>query len=71
MYKQLGQTLPKVKRILEINPEHPVFDKMLGLDKPVQEDWADILYGQALLAEGAALPDPSGFSKKIASVMAG
>ena len=70
LYRQMGQELPKVKRILEINPEHPVFDKMLGLEKPVQENWADILYGQALLSEGAALPDPAGFSKKIATLMA-
>lgn len=69
LYKQMGQELPKVKRILEVNPDHPIFDRMLELDKDAQGEWAEILYGQALLSEGSAHPDPAGFSKKIANLM--
>jgi molecular chaperone HtpG len=69
LYRQMGQELPKVKRILEVNPDHPIFERMLSLDTDTQKNWADILYGQALLSEGSALPDPAAFSKQLANLM--
>lgn len=69
LYRQMGQELPKVKRILEVNPNHPIFERMLALDTATQKNWADILYGQALLSEGSALPDPAAFSKRLADLM--
>ncbi len=66
MYRAMGQELPNVKRILELNPAHPL---VVGLkqafdaseDHTALAGTAEILYGMALLAEGGELPDPSRF----------
>jgi molecular chaperone HtpG len=58
-----------VKRIMEINPSHPVFEKMLKATPEQQRQWAEILYAQALLTEGSELPDPVKFSQQIANLM--
>lgn len=69
---QLSKDQPqKHKRILEINPKHPVIEKMLDLDEKKRATWADVLYGQALLNEGSALPDPSKFSHQLSEVLLG
>lgn len=57
------------KRILEINPLHPLFERMLTLTKDEQTKWGEILYGQALLTEGSVLPDPVKFSRQVADLM--
>ena len=57
------------KRILEINPLHPVIEKMLSLDAEKQKTWSEILYNQALLNEGSQLPDPHKFTKQITELM--
>ena len=59
-----GQKLPAAKPILEINPAHPIVLR-LGKEEPRFADWAALLYEQALLAEGGALEDPSGFVKRL------
>ncbi|MNL06254.1 Chaperone protein HtpG [compost metagenome] len=58
-----------VKRIMEINPSHPVFEKMMKATPEQQTQWAEILYAQALLTEGSSLPDPVKFSQQIAQLM--
>ena len=57
------------KRILEINPHHPLFERMLTLSSDEQAKWAEILYSQALLTEGSHLTDPAKFSRQIADLM--
>lgn len=73
LLEQAGQTAPKQKRILEINPKHPLLDKLNSLhianDTVKLADYAKLLYGQALLAEGSPLPDPVAFNKLVATVM--
>ncbi|SMF39673.1 molecular chaperone HtpG [Pseudobacteriovorax antillogorgiicola] len=69
MMEAMGQSMPKSKRIMEINPDHPVFAKMKGLTEDKQKVWAEILYNQALLTEGSPIEDPLKFSKQIASLM--
>lgn len=74
MLEQTGQDVPKVKRILEVNPSHPILEKLQArfeADKhdPVIREFAELLYGQALLAEGSQPRDPAGFSKKLATIM--
>lgn len=59
----------KIKRIMEINPKHPVFEKMLKASPEQQTKWAEILFAQALLTEGSNLPDPVKFSQQIAELM--
>lgn len=58
-----------VKRIMEINPKHPVFEKMLKATPEQQTKWAEILFAQALLNEGSNIPDPVKFSRQIAELM--
>ena len=65
----MGQDLPKTKRILEINPQHPIFDKMLKMAAEKQNSWAEILYNQALLNEGSPIKDPARFNKQISQLM--
>ena len=72
--RQMGQDVPKVKRILEVNPAHPSLQKLhvrFEKDKrdPVVREFAELLYGQALLAEGGQPIDPAGFGNKLAEVL--
>jgi len=69
LLESMGQAIPKAKRVLEINPQHPLYEKMLNLPKTQQEDWAEILYQQALLNEGSQIENPQRYSQKIANLM--
>ncbi len=74
MMRALGHETPEVKRILELNPAHPVVERLQArfsenAEDPVLADGAELLYGQALLAEGNAPPDPARFSKLVAELM--
>jgi molecular chaperone HtpG len=74
MMKAMGQEVPSVKRILELNPKHPILEKLHAIheqDKndPALEEYAQLLYGQAILAEGGELPRPAQFSKLVAELM--
>jgi molecular chaperone HtpG len=64
MLKAAGQQAPETKPILEINPEHPLLLKLKYDDKQFNE-WTNVLFDQALLAEGGQLNDPAGFVKRI------
>ena len=69
MLEKMGQKMPATKRVLEINPDHPIFEKMLTFSSDKQDLWAEVLYNQALLNEGSNLKDPIKFSKQIAQIM--
>ncbi|NDI87293.1 molecular chaperone HtpG [Undibacterium crateris] len=64
MLKAAGQAAPESKPILEINPDHPLVQK-LKYEEAKFADWSHILFDQALLAEGGNLSDPSGFVKRL------
>jgi molecular chaperone HtpG len=66
--KAAGQEAPMSKPILEINPEHPVV-KRLESEQDRFDDWAAVLFDQALLAEGGTLDDPATFVKQINGLM--
>ncbi|MFM6928084.1 MAG: molecular chaperone HtpG [Bdellovibrio sp.] len=67
---QMGQEYnAPVKRIMEINPKHPLFEKMLKATPDQQTKWSEILYAQALLNEGSSIPDPVKFSQQVAELM--
>ncbi len=62
----------KAQRVLEINANHPIFEKLCGLykdDKDELKQYTSLLYTQALLIEGAAIDDPVEFSNQICSLM--
>jgi len=75
MYRAMGQDMPHTKRILELNPTHPLVS---GLQKAHEErkddaglaETAELLYGMALLAEGGELSDPSRFIRLLADRLA-
>ncbi|MGD0230451.1 MAG: molecular chaperone HtpG [Syntrophorhabdales bacterium] len=72
--KAMGQSVPDNKRILEINPDHPLFEAMNGLfekDKksPVLKEYVGLLYDQALLLEGSRPRDPAAFTKALSNLM--
>ncbi len=65
----LGQEVPKTKRILEINPDHKVIQKMKDLSEEQKEVWARVLFSQALLQEGSPVDSPVDLSQDIAKMM--
>ena len=78
MYRASGQEVPIGKRILELNPNHPL---VTGLQQALQQggddaererlaETAELLYGTALLAEGGALEDPAKFAGLLADRLA-
>ncbi|HMW16373.1 MAG TPA: molecular chaperone HtpG [Accumulibacter sp.] len=66
--KAAGQQAPVSKPILEINPRHPAVQR-LKYEETRFDDWANLLFEQAMLAEGGALDDPAGFVKRINDLM--
>lgn len=68
MLKAAGQKVPASKPILEINPKHPVVLRLHNEDQRF-DDWALVLFDQALLAEGGQLDDPAGFVKRVNQLM--
>lgn len=62
----------KAQRVLELNAEHPVFEKLTALyesDRERLKTYAEILYDQALLIEGLPVEDPVALSAKICEIM--
>ncbi len=71
LYRAMGQDLPKVKRILELNPQHPLVEKLRAAhaergDDDTLGETAEFLYAMAVLAEGGELDDPAGFTRRLA-----
>ncbi|HJV27482.1 MAG TPA: molecular chaperone HtpG [Aromatoleum sp.] len=66
--KAAGQQAPVSKPILEINPQHPAVMRLKYEEKQF-DDWAAVLFDQALLAEGGTLDDPATFVKRINQLM--
>jgi molecular chaperone HtpG len=66
--KAAGQKAPASKPILEINPRHPVVMR-LKYEEAKFDDWAAVLFDQALLAEGGQLDDPATFVKRMNDLM--
>ena len=64
MLKAAGQNAPESKPILEINPDHPLVQR-LKYEEAKFDDWSNILFDQAALAEGGTLADPAAFVKRL------
>ncbi|WP_428309121.1 molecular chaperone HtpG [Hydrocarboniphaga sp.] len=71
--KQSGESAPDIKPILELNAEHPLVERLKETsgDETAFADLAEILYGQAVLAEGGQLEDPAGFVKRLNKLILG
>jgi molecular chaperone HtpG len=75
LYRASGQAVPVGKRILELNPKHPLVTGLREAHKDRADDrsvaeTAELLYGTALLAEGGALEDPARFAELVADRLA-
>ena len=71
---QSQDTMPKQKRIMELNPTHPILAKLHDRFQQNKEDasldeYAELLFGYGLLAEGSELPDPVTFNQRVAELM--
>ncbi|MBM3116899.1 molecular chaperone HtpG [Jeongeupia naejangsanensis] len=70
LLKSAGQDVGGAKPILELNPGHPLVQKLKSeLEGERFGDWTHLLYDQALLAEGGQLDDPAGFVKRLNGLM--
>ncbi|MDR1048136.1 MAG: molecular chaperone HtpG [Synergistaceae bacterium] len=72
MMRAMGQEVPPVKRILEVNPEHPVIRSLMNLAKSGDdrvEDFVSVLYDQAVILDGGTIADPGRFSRRLADIM--
>ena len=70
LLKAAGQNVPKSKPILEINPHHPLVQRLKDeADETHFGDLARVLFDQSLLAEGGQLEDPAGFVKRLNQLM--
>ncbi|WP_269913835.1 molecular chaperone HtpG [Acinetobacter sp. HY1485] len=67
MLKQAGQAVPDVKPTLEINPEHPLVKKLEGSAQ--FDDLANVIFDQAVIAEGGLPEDPAEYVKRINSLL--
>ena len=72
--RQAGKSVPQAKRVLELNPKHPMIQKLgaMATDSEAQGklgEYMALLYDQALLSEGSPLPDPNAFAKRVTALM--
>jgi len=69
MLKAAGQSAPSVKPILEVNAAHPLVKKIEAASTQF-EDFAHILFDQALLAEGGLPEDPAAYVRRVNAMLA-
>ena len=74
VFKQSGKEVPRGKRDLELNPDHPAVKRLAAIaaENPSDarlRDFIVLLYEQALVAEGSPLEDPNGFAKRLTSLL--
>jgi molecular chaperone HtpG len=74
LMQQRGGGLPRPKRVLEVNPTHPIIVGLSTLRERAGEadrvhEWIELLYDQALITEGSALDDPNRFVKRVSDLL--
>jgi len=75
LLREAGRDVPKTARIFELNPDHAIVHGLQALvakgdaEAPRAAEWIELLYDQALVAEGAPIEDPSGFARRITSLL--
>lgn len=72
--KSMNQDVPESKRILELNPDHPIMQVMTAMFEKDKEnaklkDYCELLFDQGLLTEGSPIKDPLKFTKLVAELM--
>lgn len=74
LFKAMNQEIPRTKRILELNPTHPLTEALNARCEAGEEGldrFARVLYDQALLTEGSPIPDPAAFARNVTELLLG
>lgn len=72
LLREAGQSVPDVKPLLELNTDHPLIDRMEQSREDARfDDYARLLFGQAVLAEGGQLDDPADFVRCLNQLVLG
>jgi molecular chaperone HtpG len=71
LLKGAGQKAPATKPILELNPHHPLVERLKTASDDGLKDWSMLLLEQATLAEGGQLEDPAAFVKRMNRMLSG
>jgi molecular chaperone HtpG len=72
LMRAMGQEAPPIKRVLEVNPEHPVIRRLMELARNGDgrvEDFVSVLYDQALILDGGIIADPGRFARHLGDIM--
>jgi len=74
LLRDRGRGVPHAKRVLEINPTHPLIQRLNAVVEKEPEsdrarDWIETLYDQALLTEGSPIEDPARFARRVAQLL--
>jgi molecular chaperone HtpG len=74
LLRRSGRDVPQAKRVLEVNPSHPLLMRLVAFHAAHPDDerfrcYAELLHGQAVLAEGGTLSDPAAFSRRLAELL--
>ena len=74
LLRRSGRDVPQAKRVLEVNPSHPLLMRLVAFHAAHPDDerfrcYAELLHGQAILAEGGTLSDPAAFSRRLAELL--
>jgi molecular chaperone HtpG len=64
LLKAAGQKAPETRPVLEVNPQHPLVERLRSSERDIA-DWSHLLFDQALLAEGGQLEDPTEFVRRV------
>ncbi|MFO7857826.1 MAG: molecular chaperone HtpG [Ectothiorhodospiraceae bacterium] len=71
MLKAAGHAVPAGNPALEINPDHPLIQRLQSVDDDERfGEWAQVLFDEAMLTEGGQIDDPAGFVKRVNRLLA-
>ena len=73
LFRAMNQAVPESKRILELNPEHPLITALNDMagdaENPDLKKYVNVLWDQALLSEGSPIKDTAAFVKNVTELM--
>jgi molecular chaperone HtpG len=74
LLRERGKDVPKARRVLEVNAQHPVIGALATLaagdaSSERVKDWIAVLHDQALLTEGSPIADPGRFARRVTALM--
>ncbi len=70
MLQAAGHDLPAQSPVLEINPEHPIIQRLADDATAPIDEWAALLFEQSVLMDGGRLDDPAGFVRRMNQLLA-